>query len=151
MGQPQFILDVDDVQVENALQGALNNIDDLSPAMEVIGELGVASIQKNFEVGGRPQKWEALAESTVAHRIKMNKWPGQILINKGELKQITYDAGKREVTLNPADVPYAAIQHFGGKAGRGRKVKIPAREYMVLQDEDGVEIQAVLADHVLGN
>ena len=35
---------------------------------------------------------------------------------------------------------YAAIHHFGGKAGRGRKVTIPERPIFELIDEDFEEI-----------
>ena len=39
-------------------------------------------------------------------------------------------------------IPYAAIQQLGGKAGRGRKVTIPAREYLAMNEGQGL----VLAD-----
>jgi phage gpG-like protein len=48
-----------------------------------------------------------------------------------------------------ANKPYAAIQHFGGMAGKGRKVKIPARPYMMIQDEDWAEIKAALNDFII--
>ena len=44
---------------------------------------------------------------------------------------------------------YAAIQNFGGKAGRGRKVSIPARPFLVIQDEDWREIGEELENFLL--
>ncbi len=41
---------------------------DLSGAMKVIAETIVASVQRNFEVGGRPAKWALLKPSTLKKR-----------------------------------------------------------------------------------
>ena len=56
--------------------------------------------------------------------------------------RIGYRAGSDLVQIgtNPAAHDYAAIQQFGGQAGRGRKVRIPARPFMLLQDEDVAEM-----------
>lgn len=37
-------------------------------------------------------------------------------------------------------IPYAGIQHLGGPAGRGKKVRIPARPYLGRNVGDGIEI-----------
>lgn len=55
-------------------------------------------------------------------------------------------ADRVEVGTN---VVYAAIHHFGGPAGRGKKVKIPARPYLMVQNEDWREIRAALADYLM--
>ncbi len=148
MARPILTYTIDDHLLQEQIQQVLTSLSDLTPAMETIGEMGAASIQQNFEQGGRPQKWKDLAESTKAERRKIGKWPGLILVRKGELKRVTYQAEKRKVSLLPAAVPQAAILHFGGKAGRGHKVTIPKREYMLLQTEDYVEVEAILAEHV---
>ena len=58
-----------------------------------------------------------------------------------------YDNNVAEVGTNE---PYAAIHQFGGKAGRGRKVDIPARPFLVLtpQDEDDIleDVQAYFSE-----
>jgi phage virion morphogenesis protein len=43
---------------------------------------------------------------------------------------------------------YAAIHHFGGPAGRGRKVTIPPRPYLGLSEADREEIRAILNDYL---
>ncbi len=149
MTQPGLTFDWDDAKFQKRLKKLLKQAGDLTPAMEIIGEIGVSSIQKNFEQGGRPDKWPELADATKAQRIKMNKWPGELLVNSGDLKRISYQASGKKVVMTPANVPYAAIHQFGGQAGRGRKVKIPAREYLLFQDEDVVEAKAVVMDHIL--
>lgn len=151
MSPPGLICTLDDIAVQRRLKRALAALDDLTPAMEVIGEIATASIQQNFEAGGRPQKWEDLAEATKVHRKKTGKWPGEILVRSGELKRINYEAGKDRVIISPGNVAYAAIHQFGGMAGRGRKVEIPARPYLLFQDEDVVEYRAVLVDHLFGD
>lgn len=60
-----------------------------------------------------------------------NKKP---LIDQGDLRRQFF----REVTGNNVltvrnSQPYAAIQQFGGKAGRGHKVTIPARPFLPVQ------------------
>lgn len=39
-----------------------------------------------------------------------------------------------------SNLPYAAIHQKGGKAGRNKKVEIPARPYLKLSDDDFEEI-----------
>ena len=43
--------------------------------------------------------------------------------------------------------PYAAIQQFGGQAGRNRKVTIPARPYMPITDDK--ELTSVAKDSIM--
>ena len=89
---------------------------------------------QNFDVGGRP-KW-----------LGLKYRQGTPLVDTENLmNSITsyYDNNVAEVGTNE---PYAAIHQFGGKAGRGRKVDIPARPFLVLtpQDEDDIleDVQA---------
>lgn len=103
----------------------------------------------NFSAQGRP-KWTALSEATKFKRVggsKGYKKNGdltarskrvldsmQILLDSGKLAQsvhssfgndfATVGAGGGEVSN------YARIHQLGGKAGKGRKVTIPARPYL---------------------
>jgi phage virion morphogenesis protein len=43
--------------------------------------------------------------------------------------------------------PYAAIHQFGGKAGRGRKVDIPARPFLALTPQDKADILEDIQDY----
>ena len=122
-------------------------------AMEIVGEIGLTSIQRNFEEGGRPGNWRPLAASTIKQRIRERKWPGQILmktgVSGGLLGSISYEAKSRQVIWYSNKI-YAAIHHFGGQAGKNHAATIPARPYMMLQDEDWPEIKAALTDFYLG-
>jgi len=109
---------------------------DLTPAMRRAAGIMADAVEENFEEEGRPKKWKSLAASTIKQRTREGTWPGKILQRSGDLaKSITrhYDGESAAIGSNQ---PYAAIHNFGGKAGRGRKVDIPAREYLRLEPED---------------
>lgn len=116
------------------------NVADLKPLMAGIGEIAFASVQENFEVGGRP-KWQPLAPATIK-----KKGHTKPLMASGMLQNITRKVTENSVQIGvqPAAKDYAAIQHFGGKAGRSRKVTIPARPYMLLHQEDLDEIDQLV-------
>jgi phage virion morphogenesis protein len=142
-----------DLGVRRMLRGLDKRTGDMSPVLAVIGEIGLTSIKRNFEVGGRPRKWKRLAPSTVKDRIRVGKWPGQILVRSGVagglLGSLHYKARPKGVDL-VADKIYAAIHHFGGKTGRGHKTHIPARAFMLLQKEDVREIKETVSDYIAG-
>ena len=149
---------------------------DLTPAMQIIGEIVQASTLRNFEVGGRPA-WRSLSDITVRQREAQKKWPGQILVRSGDLmRSISYKAEPDKVVLS-ANKVYAAVHQFGAKKGAfgqkavrvkefmrqsatGKKTKvraherktslpwgnIPARPFMVVQPEDWEEIRESLKD-----
>lgn len=53
---------------------------------------------------------------------------------------ITKEVTSQGVTIGTNKV-YGAIHHFGGQAGRGKSLTLPARPYLVVQAEDYDEIQ----------
>jgi len=141
---------------KNALRGGLVDTTDL---MEEWGEIIQTSIAENFEVGGRPA-WKPLAASTIQARIGARKQLRKAsaanfksrklfkitflrtLVVTGTLQKVTVKPEAQRVIIgsSPAAKEYAAIHQHGGQAGRGRKVTIPARPYIVLQDEDHAEM-----------
>lgn len=143
------ILKIDDRELQEMVKGILDRTGRLHEGLDTVGELAVASVLRNFEEGGRPAKWKPLADSTIKQRQKLKKWPGNILVRSGDLKAIAHQVEGNRVVVYPGDVTYAAIHQFGGMAGRGRKVEIPARPYLMLQKEDEIEIVAVLADFIM--
>ena len=142
----------DDSDLQGLFKQVKKRIGNTEPAFEVIGEVIHASILRNFEEGGRPDDWPDLAYSTKKQRAQKGKWPGQILVISGTrgglIGSISYDAMPDKVVF-VANKPYAAIQHFGGMAGKGLKTEIPARPYMMIQDEDWEEIKNVLNDFII--
>ena len=142
-----------DGQVENILQGLMSRLGNLKPATRLMGEIVLESIVTNFEQGGRPGKWDPLAAATIRQRQRKGKWPGRILVQSGHagglLGAIAYTPGDTSVTIH-ANKRYARIHHYGGQAGKGHKTTIPARPYMMVQDEDWEDIRAGLNDYILG-
>jgi len=138
---------IDDREVRKLLGGILKRMSDTKPAMKILGAIARTSIVRNFEKGGRPTKWKALSPET----LKTKK--GTAILREqgmagGLMGSINYKPFNDKVVIS-ANKIYAAIHHFGGKAGRGRKVTIPARPYMMIQDEDWTDMKAALNDYII--
>ena len=141
----------------------------LKPIMAVTGNMVVKSVRQNFRDGGRPEKWE-----------KSKKPKGMTLVGTGALmKSIHYkvDDDGMGVTVMTGPQKYAAIHQFGGQTkpheirAKNRKAipltfggvtifrkkvnhpgsKIPARPYMLLQDEDIKIIENMMIQHITEN
>ena len=100
----------------------------LTMVMRDFGERMLRSKEKTFAAGGRPKKWP------ISKRAREEG--GKTLIDSAILKNsITYKPGKDYLKLGTNKI-YGLIHQLGGKAGRGRKVKMPARPFLVFQKED---------------
>ena len=138
----------------------------LSGVFRNFGEYMKGSIDKNFAQAGRPVKWPALAAATLmgffysrkSFRTKKGKISGKgqaalsgrlpLTVTARLRRSISYAAGTREISIG-TNVIYAAIHHFGGPAGRGKKVNIPARPYLMFQDEDIKYLERTLVEYIL--
>ena len=147
MGGAAISVKTDDRDVQRLLGGVLKRLSDTGAAMKIMGEIGRTSIVRNFEKGGRPDKWKKLSPATLK-----KKKGGKILVNQGFagglMGSVSYKATSKKVVLAAGKI-YAAIHHFGGMAGRGRKVEIPARPYMMIQDEDWREMKDALEEFII--
>ena len=87
-----------------------------------------------LEREGYPDKWPTLALSTIRGREKKGHWPGKMLqiSAAGLAASIQPFASGNQAGISSSK-PYSAIQQFGGQAGRGKKVAIPARPYMPMR------------------
>ncbi len=142
-------ISVDSRSLDAALARLQNRVADLSPLMRQIAGIMHDAVEENFEREGRP-RWESLAPSTVRQRRRKGYWPGRILQQRGELAaSIEPGANSRQAWVG-TNRRYAAIQHFGGKAGRGHKVTIPARPFMVLDADDLARIEAAVTRFLAG-
>lgn len=131
-------------ETTRALKEIETHLSDTQPLMREIAEVAKTSVETNFEVGGRPV-WKPLAASTI--QAKGHSKP---LLASNVLRNIVTKVTDTSVTIGvqPAAKDYAAIQHLGGKAGRGQKVTIPARPFMLLQSEDIDEIERLVDEWV---
>lgn len=173
--KPVFQIEVDDSELIKLLDELKQRTSDLKPVLQVIGELMKTSVKRNFEVGGRysepgswrggTRSWDPLSLATlfagqkskyVTKKGKFRKGVEEkfrnrhILFRTGRLmKSITYQASRYQLSVG-TNVIYAAIHNFGGPAGRGKKVHIPARPYLVVQNEDLERIRGILMKHLMG-
>lgn len=128
---------LDDEQARAAFADLVNRATDMTGLMrQVSGHLADVA-EEAFATHRAPDgsPWVDLSEHTKAQRSKRGAWPGQMLIDSGVLAaSITTDYG-RDFAQISSNVPYARIHHKGGRAGRGRKVTIPARPYLGVSPE----------------
>lgn len=143
------------------LQARIKN---LTPAMKIIGRIVRDSIVKNFEAGGRPAKWKPSARA----QVKGDK----TLIASSRLMNSIASRGHSNKAEIGTNVVYAAIHQFGGKTkphvieprnakalkipgiGFRKRVnhpgsKIPARPFLMVQEEDWTEIKNTVQDYLL--
>lgn len=138
----QIQVSIQDSGIREMLGRLQGRLGDLSPVMRSIGETVRASVERNFAAQGRPGKW---LPSQRAIRTG-----GQTLSLTGRLRRsFSVKATGSQVSVG-TNVVYAVIHQMGGRAGRGGRVTIPARPYMMVQDEDWTEIERQLADYMTG-
>lgn len=119
------------------------------PLKRSIQQVLAPSFRKNFEAEGRPQRWEPLSEATL--EIRGSSHP--ILVRSGLLKRTiqqfniwTVDRTKAALLDLPQKIWYGKIHQAGyGRRGSGqsRAAGIPARPFVMVQDEDYEAIDRV--------
>ncbi len=134
-------VEIDGAALNAALARLAAVLADPSTVIDQIGRYLVASTLRRFEreraLDGSPwlKSARALAEG------------GQTLTDTGQLRGSiahTVTDGGRAVEVG-SNVIYAAIHQFGGRAGRGRKAKIPARPYLGIDDRDRTNILLIVS------
>jgi len=153
---------VHDEQVKAVLARLQAATGDMSQAMHEIGQYYERRVLENFaaqtDPEGRP--WPKLSATTLGlglakgKRLKksgyLTRAGRQYLVNKkilvehGDLRgSVHYQAERNQVTIGTGGhIPYGGIHQFGGLAGRGRKVRIPARPYLAVNDGTGMKLAA---------
>lgn len=155
---------IDDREIREALERLQAKTGNMKQVMNEIGLYYRESVQKNFDSertpDGRP--WQRLSATTLMMRLgqkKRFKKSGalakkgkeylqgkKILTESGDLREsVRHQATRDSVTIG-SDLKYAAIHQFGGPAGRGRKVIIPARPYLASNRGSGKESSMELAE-----
>lgn len=166
----------DSSEIDRMVRRIIERGGNLTPALDACGEIMLTSVDKNFEAEGRfstvgdvrggSTRWKDLADATKLDRIGGSR----AFTKRGDLRKkakrklsglkILQRSGKLAASFskrtygNTCEVGsnrvYAAIHHFGGNAGRGRKVKIPARPILVVQDEDEENMLYTLDRYITG-
>ena len=165
---PAITTIIQDAEVKAALKKLADKMQNLESAMELIGVYYERSVRDNFDKQADPsgKPWQPLANATLhlgifgakgfrKGRGKNNKGKGylnksgksflmgkRILRDSGDLiESIHHQADKNSVIIGAGgQIKYPAIHQFGGPAGRGRKVKIPARPYLAMNQGTDMEL-----------
>jgi len=146
-------IEVNDAALRSWFERFTERVTQAQPAMQRIAEVLHTHTDEAFQAQGIP-KWQDLADSTKKKRERAGSWPGMILHVTGELpSSYVTDSGPDYARLG-SPLPYAAIQNFGGKAGRNHAAMLPARRQIPIDDNQQLipaardDILAILADYM---
>lgn len=159
---------VDDAAVLQLLAQLSARLRDLSPVMRNIGGQLRESSMRSFDDQRSPdgKAWRPLSAAAIISRARRNSSAGfakrraktlqkfttgaKALVDSGDLRD---SVQIQSVTPHSVNVGtgkhYAAIHNFGGKAGRGRKVTIPARQFIGLDAQAKASIVDTLRQYIL--
>jgi phage virion morphogenesis protein len=137
---------IDDADMREKLAALIAKMQHTEGFYKNVGEHLLNSVKDNFEAETAPDgtRWKALSQTTRDLRSrKYGNAPITILRASGDLmNSINMQASDTDVRIGSSLV-YAAIHQFGGDAGRGKKVTIPARPYLGLSATDEDEMVAI--------
>lgn len=145
----QYHIDVERAEMLAFFESKLSRMENLRPFYVNVGEHLLNSVEDRFDTQTAPDgtAWTALAPATVANRLRRHgNAPLTILRERGRLAgSFNYDVSPRQVSIG-TPVVYAAIQHFGGEAGRNKKVTIPPRPVLGMSPQDETIISEMAED-----
>lgn len=98
-------------------------------SFEKIAKALELSIKRNFQDGGRPEKWEP----------KRNGQPSHLFMTGALFNSIGSDSGEDYAEAGAMTLlPYSYIHQYGfnGVRSDGRRMRMPQREYILFQQED---------------
>ncbi len=107
---------VDSSAVQDLLDRLSRKMQDMSPVMADIADAIAQEVENNFLAGGRPA-WNSLRDSTKKIREKKGKWPGQILVQSGQLKNSVHPFHGKDFAGTGTNKKYATTMQFGAKKG----------------------------------
>lgn len=165
--------------IKHIIESIERKMGDLTPVMRIIGEIVRTSIIRNFEVGGRPTKWKPLSPVTLAMRkgtkilmvqgfagglagsIHYTPYRDRVVVGTNKVYAAIHQFGAKKGSFGTV---VAHVREHIRKLASGKKVKvkehtrrvnvpwgdIPARPYLMVQDEDWEEIKDALTDFLMG-
>jgi len=154
---------IDDRDLQDALQLLEARGTNLRPALLGIGEAWIGLVKASFATSTSPfgDKWAPNAAATYSAHLarfsgsyskktgKLTATGGRRVLNKkpliGETRALSTQIYKQvdgnTLTIG-SPMAYAAIHQFGGNAGKGKKVSIPSRKFMPIDDTGGLAPKA---------
>lgn len=150
-------VDVQDQGVQDALQALSKRVSNMQPILQAIGEdimertkqrfgtstgpdglrwqgNSIATIQAML-ASARARKGGVLKNGNLSKKVQTGLAGKKLLVDSGSLaRQFHVSANANSVTVGNSMI-YAAIHQFGGKAGKGKKVTIPARPFLPVKSD----------------
>jgi phage virion morphogenesis protein len=143
-------IEVDSARVQSLLKQLANDCSEgFVDTMKEIGEDLLYSTRQRFITGvaSDGSRWKQLSEATIAMRVKRGRHGKKPLMDTETMRDnVSYSVAGDGLTISVnrrfGPNANAAVHQFGtDRAGRGRKVTIPARPFLGLSDSDidGIE------------
>lgn len=136
-----FEIHIDDAEVKATLSALQHRLVNPGMLMRNIANMLESQAQEAFRQEG--PGWKPLALATIRQRAKRGQADSPILnLSGGRGLLGSLMSGSTATTAmvgagSGKSADYAAIHQFGGMAGRGRNVAIPARPYLPMRDVGG--------------
>lgn len=133
-------------ELQRVLNRAARRVSDTHPLTRSISTQLLTQTQLNFRAQGRP-RWKELAPSTIKSYQRLGISTNGLLRRSDSL----YNSVQKVSTAGSASISagggnqskaYAAIQQWGGMAGRGRSVYIPGRPYIPVDKNGNLQPEA---------
>jgi phage gpG-like protein len=124
-------------------------LDDWSPVFAKFWPYQKASLRRNFEAQGRPNRWRRLARRTLADRRRKGYGPGPILVRSGTLKRgFLGDWGKTYFRINNRARSRRGYPYFWPHQLGAPKANIPQRIMVVLLQQDQAQFTRLARQHI---
>lgn len=127
--------------IQDGLRTVARRIGRVQPLYKGIGHVLELSTRGRFdkETDPKGRKWKPLKASTLKRKRKKGKSP-KILHQDMQLRDTIHSQAEEHSLMVGSPQKYAAIQHLGGKAGKGKRVTIDPREYLGIGEQDEKDI-----------
>lgn len=114
-----------------------------------VAKWGRARIKSRANQAPDGSTWESLAASTIKAKQNAGKGHmGTLMFEPKLMNSINHQVTSDDSVSIGSSMLYAMIHQEGGMAGRGRKVRIPARPYIGLSDKEKRLIEEKVVDWV---
>jgi len=148
-------IEIDDTEVRAALAALARRVGALTPVMEEIGEVLLASTRKRFRRSEAPDgsTWATNRPSTLVRKKSTRPLIGE---TKSLSEQIHYRPGRDQLEIG-STMQYAGTQQFGARKGqfgrtrRGAPIPwgdIPARPFLGLSGTDRDAVLEILSEQL---
>lgn len=143
MAGANFKIEIDDAEVRRVLERLVDQGEDLTPALEDIGEHLLASHHARFEREESPDgtPWAPLSPKYAARKARERPNAG-ILVWDDLLRSLVYQVQGDELFLGTGRI-YGATHQFGRE-----EAGIPARPFLGLDADDEAAVLDILTEHL---